>query len=357
MSILLYAIASDLPLDADKKEILRVAPSLDLKNNSFYLYQVYQSGQPQLLKLTNEGGTGAWKSVKTYDRALYSTDPERIAAVIEDFRNLEEANQRGVIFWSHGTGWSPSFSNHGDKEAANAPVFYAFGADKDTDRDKNYTDRCDIDELASAIPDKMFEFIWFDVCYMGGIETIYQLRNKCNTFVGMPTEEAGNGMPYDECLPYLMHANPDCISAAEEFFNYYKDGKDVDWDVATIAVADMSQIEPVASICRDAYSGSEVPSAFGLQKYSRGSNGPFYDFGQYTRIKADLNPSAPDMSGFEAAMQKFIIYKGATKRDFSGNIIDQDNFSGISCHLYKPADNSASSKYYRTLDWFKRVYE
>lgn len=357
MSVLLYAIASDLPLEADKREILRAAESIDLNNNSFYLYQVYETGKPELLKLTNEKGVAGWQVVKTYDRSLYSTDPEQISTVIEDFRNMGESDQRGIIFWSHGTGWTPSFSNHGQNETSNAPVLYSFGADKDRDRDKYYTDKCDIDELADAIPDNMFEFIWFDVCYMGGIETIYQLRNKCKTFVGMPTEDAGNGMPYDICLPYLMHSNPECLKAAKEFFEYYRDGKDVDWAVATIAVADMSKIEPVAAICRDAYTEGPVPSAIGLQKYSRGSNGPFYDFGQYTRIKADLNPTLPDMSEFDKVMNDFIIYKGATERDFAGNIIDQDNFSGISCHLYNPADKSANSEYYRSLDWYKRVYE
>lgn len=357
MSVLIYAIASDLPLGSDKNEILRAANSVDLNNNSLYLYQVYETGKPELLKLTRENGVPEWKVVKSYDRSLYSTDPQRISQVIDDYRSMGDADQRGIIFWSHGSGWTPSFSSHGENDASGSPVFYSFGADKDIDRDKYYTDRCDIDELADAIPDRMFEFIWFDVCYMGGIETIYQLRDKCNIFVGMPTEDAGNGMPYDICLPYLLHRNPDCVGAAKEFFEYYRSGKDVDWDVATVAVADMTQIEPVASLCREAYLGAGVPAAIGLQKYSRGSYGPFYDFGQYTRIKADLNPSVPDISGFEAAMDKFIIYKEATERDFAGNVIDRDNFSGISCHLYKPADKSSASEYYRSLDWFKRVYE
>ena len=351
MTVLIYAVVSDLNIEADKKEMIKVAPELDLTNCNLLLYQVKQRGEPQMLRLAEENGEYIFKEVKTYDRSLYSTDPRRITEVIDDAFELSPSEKYGLVFWSHGTGWSPKFSNHG------TPMQYAFGADKDIERDPSYTDYTDLDELADAIPDHTFSYIWFDVCYMSGIEVLYQLRDKCDYMIASPTEDAGNGMPYDLCLPYLLTPQPDCVEAAREHFAYYEEGRDSDWNVATIAVCCMSEIEPVASYCRSAYADATVPSSLGLQVYSRGNNGPFYDFGQYTERMAATSASAPDYSEFQRAMDAFVIYKAATARDFAGRPIDQEHYSGVSCNLYNPIDKDNATEYYRTLDWYRRVYE
>ena len=36
----------------------------------------------------------------------------------------------------------------------------------------------EIDALADALPDNVAEYIWFDVCLMGCIEGLYEMRNK-----------------------------------------------------------------------------------------------------------------------------------------------------------------------------------
>lgn len=164
-------------------------------------------------------------------------------------------------------------------------------------------------------------------------------------------------MPYQLTLPYLLKENPDCVEAARQFFHYYESGQDTGWAVATVGVFRTQDIEPVADYCRLAYAGAEKPSSYGLQYYSRGSNGPFYDFGQYTRRIVSSNDNAPDLQEFIEAMEKFVIYKAATRLNFAGKEIDQENYSGLSCHLYDPEATDNKTSYYRSLDWFKRVYE
>lgn len=357
MTVLVYAVVADLNINADKREIIACAPQLDLENNNVLIYEVRRTGEPHLLQLRKTGGVCDFDTIKTYDRDLYSTDPRRISSVIEDAKSFAPADNYGVFFWSHGTGWSPSFSNHGETSRGNSPIMHSFGSDKDTARDPSYTDACDIDELADAIPDGMFKFIWFDACYMSGIEVCYQLRNKCEYMIAPPTEDPGNGVPYDLCLPHLLNSEPEIVTAAEKFFDYYESGQDDGWAVATVAVCRMSEIEPVAAYCRSAYADAVAPSAAGLQTYHRGSNGPFYDFGQYTSRMAASSPSAPDYSEFEQAMSNFVIYKAATDYNFAGRPIDHDNYSGLSCELYYPANRDQATEYYRSLDWFKRVYE
>ncbi len=365
MTLLVYAVVSDLNLESDKAEMIKGVANVNLDENHLLVYQVYKTGEPRLLELIrNQAGEPEFKAVKTFDREQYSTDPKRISTVIDEVLTRWKAQEYGMIFWSHGTGWTPSFSNHGETRSDNdntisfnTPSLSSFGSDTDLERDPGYTDKTDIDELAMAIPDHIFTYIWFDACYMGGIETVYQLRDKAEIIVGMPTEDPGNGMPYHLTIPHLLRSNPDCESAAKEFFHFYETGSDNSWDRATIGVYDMAFIEPVADFCRNAYFGAATPSSTGLQIYSRGKNGPFYDFGQYTLRMAATSASSYDERDFNEAMDKFVIYKAATKYDFAGREILAENYSGLSCHLYDPEDNSKTTNYYRSLDWYKRVYE
>ena len=375
--LLMYAVASNnlySNLQSDKSEIVEAAGKMDLSGLSMLVYQVTPTGNPELLELKkDDGGKCEFVQLKEYSRDLYSTDPMRISEVIDDVRRLREGDRYGLIFWSHGTGIDPSFSTHGVSSASygmpsgiepsggyvateTVPGLFSFGSDRDTDKDVSYYDETDIDELASAIPEGVFDFIWFDACYMSGIETIYQLRNKCDYFIGYPTEVYTPGMPYDQTIPYILRETPDLKGAAETFFNYYAGQQSPSWRVATVAVVDMGEIEKVADFCKAAYEGVSAPSATGLQKYSRNAYGPFYDFGQYTRLMAADNPSAPEISEFDEVMDRFIIYKAATEKDFNFNPITPENYSGVSCYRFSEVDSTDKAMYYRTLDWYKRVY-
>lgn len=354
-AILLYAVASNnlyFNLKADKAEILKAAKKMDLSDVSFYLYQVTPAGNPELYELRSVNPDSVdFNKIKDYSRDLYSTDPSRITEVIGDVKDRANAESYGLILWSHGKGWTPSFSTHPASSAKKEGVAYSFGSDNDPNKDSSYYDEIDIDELADALPDSGFNYIWFDACYMSGIETIYQLRKKCNYFVGYATEVYAPGMPYDLTIPYLLKPKPDLQGAAEAFFNDYRSS------AATVAVVDMSKIEGVADYCARAYSEAETPDYWILQDYARKPLGPFYDFGQYTRLMAQTSHENAPEQEFESAMSEFVIYKAATERDFSGHQIMPENFSGISCHLFDKNDDSAQTTYYKTLDWYKRVYQ
>lgn len=373
-TVLLYAVASNnlaSNLTYDKNEILQAAEKMDLRGLSLLVYEVTNQGNPRLLELKrNSQGETKFEEVKSYDREIYSTDPRRINEVITDVRNLRTAESYGLILWSHGLGWSPFFSErdeHGTRSLSwQAPtstadaytptkldktLMYSFGADSNN----GYTDKIDIDELGAAIPDGMFEYIWFDACMMSGIETIYELRDKCSYFGGYPTEVYNPGMPYHLTLPYLLREKSDLTSCARVFFNYYANSS---LPTATVAVVDMSKLEDLADYCREAYSGATPPSASGMQYYSGSQRVayPFYDLGQYTKAMAASNPAAPDIQEFDRIMDQLVIFKAATPYDFISRPIDPAKYSGISCHLYRDTDTDRAADYYRTLSWYERVY-
>ena len=356
-TVLLYAVASNnlySNLIEDKEEMLSAAREMDLSNLRMLVYQITPYDEPALLELKkSDDGEVAFETVKEYTKELYSTDPLRISEVIDDVRSNYQSDLYGLVLWSHGTGIDPFNSTRSD---AVLPMVYSFGSDKDSDKDSSYADQINIDELADAIPDNLFNFIWFDACYMSGIETIYELRDKCEYFVGYPTEVFTPGMPYDLTLPYFLSEEPDLKGGAEKFFNYYANHSSSSYRVATVCVIDMNKLEPVADFCKDAYADTFLSSGYGLQKYTRGSIGPFYDFGQYTRLMAANSDALNDVDDFNALLGDMIIYSAATDIDFNYNPISKENFSGISCHLFYD-DGSKKSEFYKTLDWYKRVYE
>lgn len=365
MAVLVYAVASnDLygNLLDDKEEMLQAAQTMDLKGLSWLVYSVTPSSETATIEeiTRNQQGECEFRTIKTYDRSVYSTDPARMRRVIDDVAQLRPSASRGLVLWSHGTGFDPaSTGSHATAtrtdDTLTEPVrqLFSFGADTNKFLDPEYKDRMNIDELAMAIPDGRFDFIWFDACYMSGIETVYQLRNKCNTFVGYPTEVWSPGMPYNITLPYLLKTEPDLKGGAQAFFDYYAKASTQSLRVATVAVIDMSAAPEVAAWCATSWPGSATVPTYGLQCYTRGSVGPFYDFGQVCR---SLSPSEADTEAFDRIMDRFVVWKAATPVDFNYRPILPDNYSGLGCHLFSPDVESVKNTYYKSLDWYRDVY-
>lgn len=352
-TLLVYAIASNNlyhNFQTDSIEMLDGVRNIDYDGMNLVLYWVTPRGDAVLKRIDKvDKENVAFTELKRYDRKTYSTDPKRISEVIADVKRLCPADGYDMVMCSHGTGWTPTFKNHGVSKVSPARVMqHSFGADKYD----GYTDEIDIDELAAAIPDHCFGYIWFDACYMSGIEVIYQLRNKSDYFVGYPTEVWSDGMSYDKMLRHMLKKEPDLRAAADEFFNSYNEyGNPV-----TIVVTDNSRIEPFADVCREVFSATSdyAIDERSLQNYSRSPHGPFYELKDYFYAKAyplNLNPAV-----FEKALADFLVTSHCSTYDFMGHTIDKNFYTGLSCHAYDPQDDGKEENYYRKLDWFGRVY-
>ncbi|MBD5275968.1 MAG: hypothetical protein HDS37_07760 [Bacteroides sp.] len=355
-TLLIYAVASNnlsSDLVSDKNEMIKAAPDVAGlgRDVRVLLYSVPSTAATHAtLSELKKDASGDWnfKEVKSYDRNTFSTDPVRMREVFTDLRKEAPAANYGLIFWSHGTGWLPNFSDHKLPEG----IQRSYGMDKY----QGVTDYCDIDQLAAAIPDNMFDYIWFDLCYMMGVEVAYQLRDKCEYIAGYPTEDWSMGMNYDTTLPMLAAPFPDLAAAGRAFFNYY-DEQDM---AVTVTVMKTDGLERLAQAAADIYaSGSRPASAVGLQNYSRLKT-PLYDFGQFT--KRYLNFPDPVAAGLEeeldAALRDITLYAGCSTRNFNGtiNAFDPAIYSGLSCFF--PGTASAEVEdYYDSLDWPQRVYQ
>lgn len=355
-TVLIYAVASNnlaSDLVSDKKEMIKAAPYIDGLGSDVrvLLYSVpSQSSTIASLEELKKDQAGEWDfmELKTYDRNTFSTDPVRMREVFSDLREEAKAEKYGLILWSHGTGWIPNFTDHQVPEGMQK----SYGMDKY----QGVTDYCDIDQLASAIPDKMFDYIWFDLCYMMGVEVAYQLRDKCDYIAGYPTEDWSMGMNYDTTLPMLVAPTPDLAEAGKAFYDYYNDQN----MAVTVTVIKTDGLERLAQAAADIYaSGTRPISPFGLQNYSRLKTA-LYDFGQFTKryLKNDSSDSreAALVEEFDAALRDMTVYAGCSTRNFNGvsNAFDPEIYSGFSCYFPGTAAINVDA-YYNTLDWAQRV--
>lgn len=363
-TVLVYAVATNnlsSNLVSDKNEMLQAGHEIDLtKNNVLVFENTYSAGQ-RLLKMNKIGEEYDFEVVEEFSSSISSLDPERMQEVFNYVANNYESDNYGLILWSHSTASQPflvtkSTSTQSGSEAGEAvqlPSQYSFGYDNES----TVSDfvQINIDTLAEAIPYDFFDFIWFDSCYMSNIETIYQIRNKANYFVGYATEVWEWGLPYNLVLPHLLGANPDLVAGAQKFFDYY-DELSYENRNATIAVVDLSKINSLAEICASVYEQNLQPPTSDFIKYTRGSTGPFYDLGDYTKAMAELQGISLSDEEWNAALDNCVIYKAATPNDFNYHPIDPERFSGISTHVYDFETNSAAENYYQSYDWFKSVF-
>lgn len=372
-------LSSDLV--ANENQMLQAMRNIDADVYKLLVYK-YTSNGPGLYEVRNSNGKCEFTLLKQYDESTLSVSKERISEVLEDALDYYPNVESNLFFWGHGLGWvnpnkysnstinsvSKSASLYTDNEgyvSVVLPELYGYGGEYVyEDGIRVSTDYLDLDQLAEAIPDHRFKMIWFDCCYMSGIEVAYQLRNKCETFVAYPTEIMAEGLPYDKVIPKIIGSSPDRVGAARALYEYYV-GKSTP-EAVSVAVMDMSQIEDVAAAASNIFmSGENRPSEGGLQNYSRLRSTPYYDFGQYLREYANSNVGVNSSESsdlmkekLKSALDKFVVFSAASEKDFNYPVakpINKENFSGLSIHNFFNL-SSARDDYYRKLDWYQRVW-
>ncbi len=386
--VLVYGVASNNLsrfFKIDKAEMKEGLKGIDLSSYKLLIYSVDSSLADKALleeAFIDSEGEIDFKMIRSYDREINSVDPLRVSRVISDVKEMYSSPHYGLFLWSHGGNWSPVPKSAPSKDmltspdkpvddnliAGEEPVMYNpvwahwFGQDIDG----GVADYGDIIDFCDAIPADTFDFIWFDACYMGSIEVLYQLKDKCDIFIGYPTEVWDEGCPYDAVIPFMMKENPQYIGAADAFFEFYANHSRPDKRNAVIGVFDTSALNEVADAASKIYSVGQPSDPDNLQVYTRSVNMsiPGYDFLQYTSgfgMKDNLNPGistdefAALKKEFSRSLDRMILYKNATEFDFSRKPINRDFFIPLSCHFYDGSQNRIN-EYYRLLNWFNAVY-
>lgn len=335
----------------DSREMLAGLSDVDATTERLLCYWTSTKTEAGLYEAQRKSDKWEWVKVKSYERNVTSTDPERLRTVLTDAVSRYPDADRTLMFWGHGSAWTPSFTDSSVRsriapEAGDGNLCYGYGGELD---DNGVSKYMEIDELAASIPDGSFDTIWFDCCYMASIEVVYQLRNKCRWFVAYPTEVYGEGLNYNQVLPYIMQEQPKLVEAADIFYSYF----DMRMEPVTVSVMDMDRVEPVADAVKDIIRKyGDVGSASGVVNYSRDKNA-YYDLSQLMKRRSDGDEAA--VAQLDKALKDMIIYHAEFDVDFNKRPWIDTPLSGISMCNFKN-ENDARDKFYRTLDWYGRVY-
>lgn len=193
-----------------------------------------QFGRPVLLEITHDTTDMiVSKVVKTYDDQD-AGDPEVMRGVLNDALTLYPAKSHGLIIGTHGNGWLPELRDDGESKSLSGP--------------ERYQSTLEIADLARILPVK-YEFIMFHACNMSNVETVYQLRNKCDFVMASALPLPGYGYPYEIIVPYL-YTEPyaDLYKAAKLSAYDYDTNKDKSmFDGFTVSVIKTSELENLAA--------------------------------------------------------------------------------------------------------------
>lgn len=271
-------------------------------------------------------------TVKTFQNGSPS-DTEFMKDVINYAQTEYPANSYGLILWSHATSWAPP--------GANAIVTKSFG--RDTGKE------IDIIDLKNALSNN-FEFIIFDACSMGGVEVLYEFKDKAKYIIASPAETLSESFPYQQITPLLFSSTFASLSSvAQTYYEHYNAYTD-DRQSATVVLVNTAELVPLASQMKMLLSKTkvygDVLSRDGIQRLDFTSNFPVanFDFGDF--LTHNFNSS--QLTDITAQLNQTIIYKQATAK-FLG--VPIRSFSGLSCYIPYQADVNLS--YYKKLGWYK----
>jgi len=332
-------------------------------NNNLIVFVDRKDVNPVLLKLNR----GQIDTIRVYQE-LNSADPTTLADVIGYVKDNYETESYGLVLWGHGMGWLPISQYHfvapnlryaptrdyaANRGQTKATKAYAY--EQRAGETPAYTGM-DLDGLADAIPDGLFDFIAFDACYMGNIEIIYALRNKAKSIISNCHETVSYGFPYHIVTKDFL--NGDLINVCNEFYNYYNSMSG--WEqTAGISLVNTEGLDSLArcfkkimAVMNDSVAGMDVSN---IQCFDRFSNHVFFDLEDFV---ANLNVSREYLTEFRLQMEECVKFKISTPYIFPGDKeeIKVNSYCGMS--VYVPLfqyEASGLNDDYRKTEWSKNT--
>lgn len=342
-TVLVYMVANNSLSGFDSydlEEMKAAAEAGDLGNSRLIVYHHARNAMPQLKEITADGMV----VLKDYDKEDYSTSSRRMLQVISDMKSLAPADNYGIVLWSHGSGWLQD----GIDESESKVPLSASGNVKPLSFGQDGSKWMNVTTLASTLEGAGFDYVYFDCCYMGGIEVVYQMRRVAPLIVASATELPAKGMPYDLNLRYLMPAKADVVAAALTTFDSYN-ALSGEARTCTMSVINTAALDKLARLTARVYS-AKVPLAddFVPQRFML-RNCYLFDFEQYVEAKCSDNELLAD---WKKALAEAVAYKNNTPKLW--NVMDIEHHCGLSTNILSEPED-ADFKNYRQLDWWTDV--
>ena len=205
--------------------------------------------------------------IKTYEGSAYNS-ANGFADILNEVRQNAEALNYALIIGGHACGWSCAddwinYPNQAKSFNTQQTLSYdtpfsgiQFGTDPDNpttrffgsvDRKENSIDLSTLVEGIKQSGIKM-QYILFDVCYMGNVETAYELKDVTNYLIASSSEIMAKGIPYRSMWSYLNGTTPNYSSLVNGIVNFYKNSNSPYCNMAAI---DCRQLDALANVMKE----------------------------------------------------------------------------------------------------------
>ena len=356
-TLLVYMAAdNNLTYQASRNiNLMRSSMGTDLEFANLLVYVDRQGLKPALLHIHDY----RIDTIRVYDE-LNSADPTVLKEVIDDVVNNWKAESYGLLLWSHGMSWIPEpqmhavAGNQGWTSMRDGPRTKTFA----TENLPNDAYTCmELDELADAIPDGVFDFIAFDACYMGSVEVAYALRNKAQYIVSSSCEIIDEGFPYETVTRDFINGN--LLKMCSEFYSAYN-RKGGWYQTASISLVNTYGLDSLARCFKKivATHKAEIPTldVSDIQRFDRFKKHVMFDLEDFVD---KLGTNRDDLMEFRLQLEKCIPYKNCTPYICSRYEDDPDgikmvSFCGLSVFIPLEAfEASGLNDDYRDTEWSK----
>ena len=366
-------------------------------------------GNPRLVEVTASGT----KTLHTWPGPHNSASSATVREVIGRVRTLAPADRYGLVLWSHGLAWMPSWAtNYLTRSKArmtepwpqtkheemlpasftsvtrpdSVPVSVTATASASADRPipiasvlastatswpstrwfgqdtgESPAGYLDTEQLSEAIPSGVFDWILFDACFMASAETLYALRDKADRIVCSPAEVIADGFPYAEIMAELLRPEPDLRAVCETYYRHYAEHAYPSYRSATVSLIETSQLEALAAATAsvlgaalaadpEAFAGMDLNRVQPLDRYRRHF---LFDAGSVVgELEARGLVPASVADAWRAQLARTVTYEAHTPMMLG---LALDACCGLS--MYVPyADYTDLNGYYRSLDWYRQCY-
>lgn len=298
-------------------------------------------GKPTIWEIKNNPATNQVEqhAVKIYAEQN-SASVEVMAQVINDAFQLYPAEHKGLILWSHATGWVPSPSY---QPSSNEIAPFSFGDDNGS--------YLEIWELREALEKGPFlDFIIFDACHMASVEAFYELRNVTDHIIASVTEIMGVGFPYQTMVPLFHQDQLDYTRICQAYMNYYKGGWGYDGAISLIKTSELPALADQFALLRQRNLSSLASITYSsIQQFGRSPyKNVFFDLEHVVEAIS----SEVELAEFKAHLNQCVLYKNSTSSFF--DVIINRN-SGVSVYLPDAIANERYRSAYRELQWSKTI--
>lgn len=312
---------------------------------------------PRLLEVTASGTHLLYEWPSARNSASEATLREAIGRTL----SLAPADRYGLVLWSHGLAWMPSWAaDYLTRTTVHTGVWPAtkwFGQDTG----EHPAAYLDTEQLTAALPDGVFDWILFDACFMASAETLYALREKAAHVVCSPAEVIADGFPYEKILAGLLCVVSDLRAVCDAYYRHYAEHAEPACRSAAVSLVATAELDALAAATASVFGAALAADPDALADIDLGCVQPLdryrrhflFDMGSVVGELESRGLVPASLAGaWREQLARAVVCEAHTPAMLD---LALGECSGLS--IYVPARAYADlNEYYRTLDWYVRCY-